>query len=67
MNAKQDRQTRLIELVETGNLSLSLRRIKNAPGWEGRRTKRALLHAMDMSGCFTDGELENVRTAFNIP
>lgn len=45
LTRKQERQTRLNELVETHNLVLSLRRLRSAP-YDNERWKRALYHAL---------------------
>ena len=68
LQTKQDRQTRMIELVETHNLLRSLVRIKNAPGFDdqGRRWKRSLYHAMSMA-YVSNSTLEKVRIALELP
>lgn len=65
MNSKQDRQTRTIELVETGNLAISINRLKGPPYDDGR-WKRALYHAV----CMTIGDYETrklIREALKLP
>lgn len=64
---KQQRQTSQIEVVETHNLAMSLRRLKNAPGYDHERWKRALLHALGMSYCGDCSERKAVREALNMP
>jgi len=65
---KQQRETRQIELVETHNIALSLRRIGDAPGYNGdARRKRALYHAVLMEHCFTTQEQVALRAALNLP
>lgn len=64
---RMDKETRVIELAETGNICRSLKRIKNSPnGHERERWKMAIYHAMQMAGCWRE-ELEKVRIAFNLP
>ena len=61
------RQTRLIELVETHNLYLSIHRIRNSPGYNTeKRWKRALIHALSME--LSDFQLEKkIREALEFP
>lgn len=67
-NAKLQRTSRNIEIVETHNLALSLNRINNAPGYDGdERKKRALYHAACMTNSFTTAERINLRIALNMP
>ena len=63
---KQDRQTRLNELVETHNLALSFQRLQGAP-YDHRRWKRALYHALGLSGCVDSDELRSIREALKLP
>lgn len=66
ITTKQNRETRQIELVETHNLALSLRRIKDSPGYDNEKWKRCLYHALGMA--YTDrAELEKIRVAMNLP
>lgn len=65
-NSKQLRETRKIELVETHNISLSLDRLRDAPGWDQWRWKRAIYHALGMSG-IDSGTLEKIRQALELP
>ena len=43
---KQQRETRLNELVETHNLALSLKRLEEATPFDHGRWERALYHAI---------------------
>lgn len=63
---KLERQTRLIELVETGNISRSIKRIMRAPGYDRKKWKYAIVHAMHLAECY-DNEIEKVRQAFELP
>lgn len=67
MTAKQDRETRQIEMVETHNIALSLKRLNNVPGYDSRRWKRALYHAMGLSSVAADSEVEKIRQAIGLP
>lgn len=65
---RQHRETRQIELVETYNISLSLHRINDAPNVCGSSNwKRALYHALSMSGVSNSGEIEKIRIALQLP
>lgn len=65
--SKQQRETRNVELVETGNLAISLSRIQKLSGdYQGRKWKRALYHAMQMTG-MADSTCEAVRKALELP
>lgn len=63
---KQERVTRRVELVETHNIALSLQRIDNAPSYNSRRWRRALLHALMIHGV-GDGTVEKIRVALELP
>ena len=67
-SSKQNRQTRMIELVETHNIYLSIQRIRNAPGFDGDglRWKRALYHALGMAGG-AHSQVEKIRVALGLP
>ena len=67
MTSRQDRETRKVELVETHNIALSLRRIQNAPGYDNRRWKRALIHALGMAYVGSDEERKKIREAVDLP
>jgi hypothetical protein len=57
-----------IELVETHNLALSLRRLKNIPdSWNQEAVRRALYHAVCMTGCFDLSEQTQIREAIKLP
>ncbi len=64
---KQRRETRLIELVETHNISLSFGRLTEAGPYDTMRWRRALYHALMMDGCAGNGMLERLRTALELP
>ena len=64
---KQDRQTRQIEMVETHNLALSLRRLHDAPGFDNQRWKRALYHAIGMTCCGSTDVRRKLREALELP
>lgn len=64
---KLQRETRNIELVETGNLARSLNRLRNAPGdYFDRRWKQALYHAILIDG-ISPSICEAVRKALELP
>ena len=63
---KQQRETRLTEMVETHNLALSLKRLNDSP-YEPARKRRALYHAMLMADGFGREELAKIREALNLP
>ncbi len=68
MTAKQSRETRQIEMVETHNLALSFTRLRNAPGLDRERWKRALIHALAMSNTPDSYEMSTaIRTALRLP
>lgn len=62
---KQQRETRMIELVETHNIALSLQRLTSSPYSVGR-WKRALYHALAMDGCAGRDELAKIREALGL-
>lgn len=65
--SKQQRETRNIELVETGNLAISLNRLQRIPGdYQGRRWKRAVYHALQMTGV-CDNTCAAIRAALQLP
>lgn len=64
---KQQKETRQIELVETYNLCLSLRRIEHAPLFTANCWKRALYHALSMSGVSNSEEIQKIRVALGLP
>ena len=65
--SKQERQTRNTELVETGNIAISLKRIQKVDAYgNGRKWKRSLIHAVQMTGeC--DFTVEKLRVALGLP
>lgn len=65
--AKQQRETRLTELVETHNIALSLGRLTSAGAYDDERWRRALYHALSMDGCASRGMLEKLRVALELP
>lgn len=66
MTAHQSRLTRKIELVETHNMALSIRRIKESSGCARDNWRRALYRALSMS-CVGWDELQKIRIALNLP
>lgn len=58
-------KTEQIEMVETHNLSLALKRLAGAPYVSGR-WKRALYHALAMEGCCSFQELKGIREALGL-
>lgn len=60
------RKTDRVELVETHNLALSLKRLQQCPHDEGR-WRRALYHAIGMSHSGTRELIEKVRQALGLP
>ena len=66
MSTKQLRETRKIELVETHNIAMSLVRL-NPHILEGNDWKRALYHAVAMSGVAKTETLTHLREALKLP
>ena len=65
--AKNRAETRKIELVETHNLALSLARL-NPNGWDSVVWRRALYHAVSMSECCPNREMQvALREALKLP
>jgi hypothetical protein len=64
--AKQQRETRLTELVETHNIALSINRLGGAPYDDGR-WRRALYHALSMSDQAHRDILVKIREALDLP
>lgn len=56
---------RQTEVVETYNLAISLKRLRDAPNYDEDRWKRALYHAVGMS--VHRGAAEKIRTALELP
>ncbi len=68
MKSNNRKSTDNIELVETYNIALALRRANNAPANYGLVPKRALFHAICMSGVFGNSQTETkIREALNLP
>ncbi len=59
--------TNRVELVETHNIALSLRRIMDMPGYDPKNWRRALYHAIAMSFVSDGTELEKIRQAMGLP
>lgn len=67
MNTKQQRQTRVIELAETHNIALSLKRIMNqGGGYDSERWRRALYHALGIAKAPTEMQ-RKIREALGLP
>jgi len=65
--SKHQRETRNIELVETGNLAISIARLRKVPSdFQDRRWRRALVHAVQMVGT-SDITVEAIRRALGLP
>lgn len=64
---KQERETSLAELVETHNLSLSLKRLENSVPFDHGRWKRALYHALCMNGAGDPNMRTKIREALGLP
>ena len=64
--SRRNSQTSQVELVETYNLTLSLRRIY-ATSNGGRAWKRAIYHALDMAGVTGHQELQKIRDTLQLP
>lgn len=64
---KQERETRLSELVETHNIALSLNRLSNTPPYDTGRWRRALYHALLMSAGPGYEERQKIREALKLP
>ncbi len=65
--AKRVTSTDKIELVETQNLALALRRLNNVNEWGGGVTKRALYHAICMTLSFEATSRGKIREALSLP
>ena len=64
---KQQRETRLNELVETHNLALALHRLENSGPMDSERWKRALYHAVTMQRIGDFAFREKLRIALGLP
>jgi hypothetical protein len=67
MTTKQLRETRKIELVETHNIALSLDRLARASTYQEDATRRALYHALCMTGTFSAIARAKIREALELP
>ena len=65
--SKRAKQTTLTEMVETHNLLLSLNRLSGPPYDGGARWRRALYHALAMSGSTGRDMLCKIREALELP
>ena len=61
------KSTDMIELAETHNLYLSLKRLIDTPPYDCRRWKRALYHALAMSLDHESTVLKQIREAMQLP
>ena len=63
------RSTEKIELVETHNIALSIRRIRDAPapGYNNENWKRALYHALLMTSGAGKLTIQRIREALELP
>jgi len=64
MRSKHNRVTEQIEMVETHNLAICLRRLRD--GEYSDRWRRALYHALTMTGT-SRGVVEKIRIALELP
>ena len=64
---KQQRDTRLNELVETHNLAISLKRLEESAPHDMGRWKRALYHAICMQNCGDFSLRRKIREALDLP
>jgi hypothetical protein len=63
---KRETSTTKVELVETQNLALSLKRLTGPP-YEGDRWRRALYHALTMTHTVNRDEAAKIREALELP
>lgn len=64
------KSTEQVEMVETYNLYLSLKRLDDGKhnGYNTVRWRRALWHAVEMAGCANDNEMRTkLREALKLP
>lgn len=62
------KRTDKVELVETHNLALSLQRLYNGQGgYNEEKWKRALYHALAISGNAGHSLLKSIREALELP
>ena len=64
--SKRLARTDQIEMVETHNLAISLKRCTDGP-YDTDKWKRAFYHALAMSGVSNRGEIERIRIALQLP
>lgn len=67
MRSRRETRTEQLEMVETYNLYLCLRRLRDAPGYHAERWKRALYHALAQSNIALDPALTKIREALELP
>jgi hypothetical protein len=65
--ARRKTNTEAIEPVETHNLALSIRRLRNAAPYESQKWKRCLYHALLMQSGVDMQALTKIREALNLP
>lgn len=64
----QRKSTEKVELVETHNMALSLRRLNDIPNsWNNEPTRRALYHAICMTCSFNNEERGSIRQSLKLP
>lgn len=62
------KSTEKIEIVEAHNLSLSLRRLRNAPGYSVYgKWQSALYHALVQTSGLSEPKLTTIRQALGLP
>jgi hypothetical protein len=62
------RRTDKIELVETHNLALCLRRLRDITPYDPQAWRRALIHAIGMSSCHSGhDQFKRIREALDLP
>ncbi len=69
MKTKNRRNTAQIEMVETHNIALSLRRLQNVPNCSGDQAqRRAIYHAVCMTYALSnDDQRKALREAIKLP
>lgn len=66
--SKRITQTEKIELVETENIYLALRRLASGEGgYNTIRMKRALYHALTMESTLSNSAIAAIRVALELP
>jgi uncharacterized protein YqiB (DUF1249 family) len=66
MKSSNRKDTRKIELVETNNIALAIRRM-SPHGWDNQSWKRALYHAAAMAEVANKDTLRRLRDALELP